>query len=636
MSQRRRDVLVLVSTVLGLASFQEVHAARRVSVQSPDVNASGTVEKRPETVRPWKDKVAKPLLDTWNCSDINNCEECAGETQKDGKLCKWYKQPGECVLAADKDKDQSTTPHRRRLPARRSVSQFAKCNPTKEGVNDLARHFLGKIVQFQQVTKHDLKDAIAVFDAARSLLMKESHTNELGYYLREADPDDDADVFLFGDVHGSLWSLVPILRGILWGLHTSGEFAPCTEDELAEDGATCTLIKCDPGVHYVFLGDYVDRGDKSIEVALLLMSLKLLCPAHVTLLRGNHELADTNAVYGFLEAARALDNVSPLLDFAFGVRKEDDIPPVLEYLDDEVMMTDHGDGLHLWYAANKAFSAMPLAARVKGRVWASHGGPPEGGIRALQELWTKPRPMPKLGHECDDEMSEMCQIMWNDVYDEKDPEFEGTVQAGDKFTPNQRHDTANMFGEKALMKLLKQDGLDMVVRGHDYSDDVWKDGYQCLFDFKVCTIFTTAQYQANETRPPVCGEKCVDEDFDQENPGIVMWLRSSKRKTFFHLRRGVEFIKPAWIRRGKTRASMISFSGRALRHVADSLGCKTCLGHVAQDELYEIRKYKRGIRDIMQKNWWVTSKKASPSKRKKSSKSSRSSKSSKSSRKSRR
>eukprot|EP00929_Paragymnodinium_shiwhaense_P062368 TRINITY_DN3113_c0_g2_i1.p1 TRINITY_DN3113_c0_g2~~TRINITY_DN3113_c0_g2_i1.p1 ORF type:complete len:725 (-),score=230.31 TRINITY_DN3113_c0_g2_i1:137-2311(-) len=50
---------------------------------------------------------------------------------------------------------------------------------------------------------------------------------------------------------------------------------------------------------FIFNGDFVDRGSWSIEVLLSLIALKLRTPDSVFFNRGNHEMLETNIIYGF-------------------------------------------------------------------------------------------------------------------------------------------------------------------------------------------------------------------------------------------------------------------------------------------------------------------------------------------------
>uniref|UniRef100_A0A7S2NQR6 Serine/threonine-protein phosphatase n=1 Tax=Zooxanthella nutricula TaxID=1333877 RepID=A0A7S2NQR6_9DINO len=54
-----------------------------------------------------------------------------------------------------------------------------------------------------------------------------------------------------------------------------------------------------PDRPFIFNGDFVDRGSWSIEVILLLFSMKLKNPDAVFFNRGNHEMLEANVIYGF-------------------------------------------------------------------------------------------------------------------------------------------------------------------------------------------------------------------------------------------------------------------------------------------------------------------------------------------------
>ena len=93
-----------------------------------------------------------------------------------------------------------------------------------------------------------------------------------------------------------------------------------------------------PQTNYLFLGDYVDRGQQSIETMCLLLAYKIKYPENVFLLRGNHECQNISQIYGFYDECRRRYNLS------------------------------------LWRRFVKLFDVMPAVALIEAKIMCMHGG----------------------------------------------------------------------------------------------------------------------------------------------------------------------------------------------------------------------------------------------------------------------
>ncbi|CAM9583356.1 unnamed protein product, partial [Laminaria digitata] len=92
-------------------------------------------------------------------------------------------------------------------------------------------------------------------------------------HLYEAEPRCvflQSPAYVFGDIHGNLEDL-HFFADNIWKL-----------------GMNLTAGK------FLFLGDYVDRGQLGLECLAYLFSLKIENPDKIFMLRGNHELRDVN------------------------------------------------------------------------------------------------------------------------------------------------------------------------------------------------------------------------------------------------------------------------------------------------------------------------------------------------------
>nr|CAD7439521.1 unnamed protein product [Timema bartmani] len=126
-----------------------------------------------------------------------------------------------------------------------------------------------------------------------------------------------------------------------------------------------------PDANYLFLGDYVDRGKNSLETICLLLAYKIKYPNNFFLLRGNHECASINRVYGFYDECKRRYSVK------------------------------------LWKTFTDLFNCLPVSALIEGTIFCMHGGlSPQLG--ELNDIRSIPRPIdvPDSGLVCD--------LLWGD------------------------------------------------------------------------------------------------------------------------------------------------------------------------------------------------------------------------------
>lgn len=198
-----------------------------------------------------------------------------------------------------------------------------------------------------------------------------------------------------------------------------------------------------PYTRYLFLGDYVDRGPKSVEVIMLLCVLKLKFRDSVYILRGNHESMNITQIYGFRQ---------------------------------EVLAKYRTDSL--WKVFEPLFNSLPLAAVINNSVFCVHGGLSRD-VRTIEDVM-------RLNRFSDIPVSgALCDLMWADPLNESVMWTDSTRNAGTR------------FGSLASDEFLRANNLKLIVRAHQ----VMTEGCEYCQDQKVLTVFSAPNYE------PLIGNK---------------------------------------------------------------------------------------------------------------------------------
>ena len=229
---------------------------------------------------------------------------------------------------------------------------------------------------------------------------------------------------MIGDIHGQFYDMVEMLD----------EITPRLDKE--------------PDLHLVFMGDYVDRGIRCVEVLAYLLALKLNHPKRIIMLRGNHESRSMTEHFTF--------------------RKE---------------CIDKFD-LETYEAFIGLFDCLPLAASANGLYLCVHGGisPDLTRVSDINDRVDRFKEPPNVGLFCD--------LLWSDpIYDEAEArELD--------FAKNVERDCSFRYGLRPLKNLLRGDRMLMLVRAHEVQPDgfnahLWEGHDQFPL---VMTVFSAPNY----------------------------------------------------------------------------------------------------------------------------------------------
>uniref|UniRef100_A0A8B9L4C4 Serine/threonine-protein phosphatase with EF-hands n=1 Tax=Astyanax mexicanus TaxID=7994 RepID=A0A8B9L4C4_ASTMX len=294
---------------------------------------------------------------------------------------------------------------------------------------------------------------------------------------------------------------------------------------------------------YIFNGDFVDRGKKSIEIIIILFAFLLLYPDHMHLNRGNHEDHIMNLRYGFTKEVMQkykthAREILQLLQDVFSLL------PIATIIDNKVLIVHGGisDKTDLEFLASverqKVKSALRLpkcsldhsevrtssrsSSRKSGRVRLNspcsagrmsrkkkkcrltkqNSSSSSSSSSSTSSVATPRRPPPSPRLPSPTEMLQVPfldsivslalpeppreELEWRQIVDVlwSDPKIQNGC------SPNSFRGGGCYFGPDVTQNLLKKHGLCLLIRSHECK----QEGYELCHNGQVITIFSASNY----------------------------------------------------------------------------------------------------------------------------------------------
>ena len=242
---------------------------------------------------------------------------------------------------------------------------------------------------------------------------------------------------IFGDIHGQFDDLMKFFE--LWG-------------EPSEDPLHGDINSID----YLFLGDYVDRGDYSLETICLLMALKIKYPEKIFLLRGNHEDHLINCSFGFYDECQ-------------------------ERLSNDRLSEE----LNVFKAINDFFEYLPLVAIIENEIVCLHGGI-GAHFNDIKDVENFQRPLKVVHEALTDEEKIVMDILWSDPTDNDN---EKGIQLN-QIRDSKCYGNIVKFGPDIVDNFLEKNDKSLIIRAHECV----LDGFERFCGGKLITVFSAMNY----------------------------------------------------------------------------------------------------------------------------------------------